>query len=48
MPKIVRMGYSSKILSEVDIRDAQVAMDMLTVEVNRIVTGAKVPAMCTI
>jgi len=48
MPALVRMGYSAKILSDVDLRDAQVAMDMLTVELNRIITGSKVSTKCII
>lgn len=46
--KALRMGYSSKLYNDVDIRDAQVAMDMLTAEMNRIVVGGKVFSKATV
>jgi ABC-type phosphate/phosphonate transport system substrate-binding protein len=36
-PDVIRVGYSSKLFADVDIRDVQVAMDMWAKELNRIV-----------
>jgi ABC-type phosphate/phosphonate transport system substrate-binding protein len=36
-PKVVKLGYSFRIFSDVDVRDVQVAMDMWARELNRIV-----------
>ena len=46
--KEVKMGYSSKLFSDVDIRDAQVAMELLTAEMNRTIAGGKFFPKCTI
>jgi ABC-type phosphate/phosphonate transport system substrate-binding protein len=35
-PDVLRVGYSSKLFADVDIRDVQVAMDMWAKELNRI------------
>jgi ABC-type phosphate/phosphonate transport system substrate-binding protein len=42
-PKVVRIGYSLKIFPDVDIRDAQVAMDLWSREINRIVQANVFP-----
>jgi ABC-type phosphate/phosphonate transport system substrate-binding protein len=46
-PDIFRVGFSSKVFLDVDIRDAQVAMDMYARELNRIV-GVETPARASI